>query len=73
MYEARKLTEIQQFMEQSGVPGSENLNLPASKKAFPDGCHYRIEIAGVERYSTMIAMIEEAKNERPRSTGLSVL
>lgn len=64
MYKARKLEEIQQFMEQSGVPGSENLNLPASEKAFPDGCHYRIEIAGVERYSTMAAMIEEAKKRK---------
>lgn len=73
MYKARKLEEIQQFMEQSGVPGSENLNLPASGKSFPYGCHYRIEIAGVERYSTMAAMIEEAKNERSRSTGLFAL
>ncbi|MFP4483068.1 MAG: hypothetical protein ACLFN0_09795 [Thermovirgaceae bacterium] len=64
MFKARKLTEIQQFMEQSGVPGSENLNLPDSKKSFPDGCHYRIEIAGVERYSTMAAMIEEAKKRK---------
>lgn len=64
MFKAKKLKEIQNFMERKGVPGSENLNLPASGKSFPDGCQYRVEIAGVERPSTMVAMIDEARKRK---------
>ena len=61
MYVAKKLKEIQGFMETMGIPGRDGWSLPDSRKSFPDGCHYRIEIAGVERYSTMVAMVDEAK------------
>jgi len=64
MFKARKLSEIQDFMETMGVPGSDGWGLPSSEKAFPDGCQYRIEIAGVERYSTMVAMVDEAKKKK---------
>jgi len=55
------LERIQNFMEQQGIPGRDLYDLPTSNKVFPDGGHYRIEIAGVERLSTMQAMIEEGK------------
>ncbi|MDH5363262.1 MAG: hypothetical protein OEW84_08105, partial [Aigarchaeota archaeon] len=35
--------------------------LPSSPKRFPDGCHWRVEISGVERPSTLRAVIEESK------------
>lgn len=46
-------------MEKHGIPGRDLYELPTSKKRFPDGCHYRIEISGVERPSTLEALIDE--------------
>jgi hypothetical protein len=58
------LEEVRNFMEQNGVPGRDLHHLPASEKTFPDGSHYRIEIAGIERASTMQAMIEESQKRQ---------
>jgi hypothetical protein len=55
------LEEVRNFMEQQGVPGRDLHDLPGSEKTFPDGCNFRIEIAGIERASTLEAMIEEAR------------
>jgi hypothetical protein len=55
------LKKIREFMENEGIPGRDSYDLPTSKKTFPDGANYRIEIAGVERASTMEAMIDEAR------------
>ncbi len=51
-------------MENMGVLGRDAHDLPTSDKTFPDGSHYRIEIAGVERPSTLEAMIDEAKKRQ---------
>ena len=64
MFKAKHLKEIQAFMEKTGIPGRDGWDLPTSKKSFPDGAHYRIEIAGVERYSNMVAMVDEAKKRK---------
>jgi len=55
----RKLEEIRDFMERMEIPGRDLWDLPTSTKTFPDGANYRIEIAGVERATTMEAMIDE--------------
>jgi hypothetical protein len=55
------LKKIREFMEKQGIPGRDLYDLPSSNKKFPDGANYRIEIAGVERVSTMEAMINEAR------------
>lgn len=54
------LTNIRAFMEAQGIPGRDAYDLPTSDKSFADGANFRIEIAGVERASTMEAMIDEA-------------
>ena len=54
------LNTIRNFMEKEGIPGRDGYELAASGKAFPDGANFRIEIAGVERASTMETMIKEA-------------
>jgi hypothetical protein len=64
MFKAKHLKEIQAFMEKNGIPGKDGWNLPSSEKTFPDGAHYRIEIAGIERYSNMVALIDEAKKRK---------
>ncbi|MFQ6064451.1 MAG: hypothetical protein ACE5L6_03145 [Candidatus Bathyarchaeia archaeon] len=53
------MEEIRRSMEKHGIPGRDLYELPTSKKRFPDGCHYRIEISGVERPSTLEALIDE--------------
>lgn len=55
------LKKIRDFMEKEGIPGRDAYELPTSKKTFADGANYRIEIAGVERASTMEALIDEAR------------
>jgi hypothetical protein len=55
------LQRIRDFMEKEGIPGRDAYELPTSTKTFPDGANYRIEIAGVERASTLEAMIDEAR------------
>jgi len=57
----KTLEEIREFMEEMGIPGRDLWELPSSTKTFPDGAHWRIEISGVERPSTMEAMIDEAR------------
>jgi hypothetical protein len=54
------LKTIRDFMEKESIPGRDAHDLPTSTKEFPDGANFRIEIAGVERASTMEAMIKEA-------------
>jgi hypothetical protein len=55
------LKTIRAFMEKEGIPGRDAWDLPSSEKTFPDGAHFRIEIAGVERASTMKALIDESR------------
>lgn len=57
----RSLTDIREFMEQMGIPGRDLWGLPSSPAAFRDGAHWRIEVSGVERPSTMEALIDEAR------------
>jgi hypothetical protein len=58
------MKKIRDFMEKEGIPGRDAYDLPTSAKAFPDGANFRIEIAGVERASTMEAMIDEARKRK---------
>jgi len=52
--------DIQNYIKSIGLPGRDLYEIPDSKKLFPDSAHYRIEIAGIERASTMEAMIKES-------------
>ncbi len=54
------LKKIRDFMEKEGISGRDAHDLSTSAKAFPDGANFRIEIAGLERASTVKAMIDEA-------------
>ena len=58
------LNKIRNFMEKEGIPGRDAWDLPTSEKRFADGANFRIEIAGVERASTMEAMIDEANKRK---------
>lgn len=53
------MKKIRSAMEKHGVPGRDLYELPTSPLAFPDGAHYRMEISGVERLSTLEALVDE--------------
>ncbi len=53
------MEEIRKAMEKFGIPGRDAYDLPTSKKSFPDGTNYRMEISGVERLSTLEALVDE--------------
>jgi hypothetical protein len=53
------LEKVWKLIEKHGIPRRDLYELPTSKKRFPDQCHYRIEISGVERPSTLEALIDE--------------
>lgn len=53
------MEKIRKAMERFGVPGRDLYDIPTSGGKFPDGAHYRMEISGVERYSTLEALVQE--------------
>ena len=52
---------IRKSMEKIGIPGRDLYDLPTSDKTFPDGANYRMEISGVEHFSTLEAVVDEAE------------
>ncbi len=53
------IQKIRNAMEKHGIPGRDLYELPTSPLTFPDGAHYRMEISGVERLSTLEALVDE--------------
>jgi hypothetical protein len=53
------IKKIRTAMEKYGVPGRDLYELPTSPLTFPDGANYRIEVSGVERLSTLEAVVDE--------------
>jgi len=53
------LEMARRLMEEHGVPGRDLYEIPDSPLTFPDGAHYRYEISGVERLSTLEALVDE--------------
>ncbi|MFX0200443.1 MAG: hypothetical protein ACFFCW_30365 [Candidatus Hodarchaeota archaeon] len=53
--------DIQNALQELGLPKNDLYDLPTSMKTFPDKTHYRIEISGVERYPVLEALVDEAE------------
>jgi hypothetical protein len=53
------IQKIRSAMEKYGVPGRDLYELPTSPLSFPDGANYRMEVSGVERLSTLEALVDE--------------
>jgi len=53
------MESIRKAMERFGIPGRDLYDIPTSGRTFPDGAHYRMEISGVERFSTLEALVDE--------------
>ncbi len=52
------MKDVERLLEGVGIPGRDLYDLPSSPHTFPDGAHYRMEISGVERVSTLEAVLE---------------
>lgn len=51
------------ILEAQGFLGSDDYSLATSPLAFDDGGNYRLEISGIERLSTLEAMLDEAAQQ----------
>lgn len=51
---------IRDWLSASGLPSSDGAPLPTSKKRFPDGAQYRVEIPSVEGPEVLAAVLAEA-------------
>jgi hypothetical protein len=56
-----KLDDVSKLIEQVGFPGRDDYSLAPSGKTFPDGAHWRIEIAGVDGPAQLELLIKERK------------
>ena len=69
-----KMQKVASLMEKAGIPGKDSYDLPTSKKRFPDGGWYRMEISGVERPNVLEALIDEMnKRKVPIHRAISVV
>ena len=55
------INQVREFMNEMGIPGRDLYDIPDSAGRFADGGYCRTEIAGVERFSTLRAMVDEMK------------
>jgi hypothetical protein len=53
------MKQTRQFLESLGYPGGDLYDLPTSRKRFPDGAQYRIELPSVEGPRALEATFEE--------------
>jgi hypothetical protein len=69
-----RFDQVEQAMEKAGIPGQDAYDLPTSKKRFPDGAWYRMEVSGVERPQVLEALVDEAdKRKMPIHRLISVV
>src|SRR5215212_7606503 len=54
------MSETRVFLESIGLPPGDLHDLPDSRKRFPDGALYRVEIPSVEGPACLDAVLEEA-------------
>jgi hypothetical protein len=57
------MQQLEQALEDLGLPLHDYNPLPTSALTFPDGGHYRMEISGVERVSSLETLIVEAERQ----------
>ena len=56
-----RMATARELLSNLGLPTEDSIGLPDSRLTFDDGGHYRIEISGVERLSTLECLIDEAR------------
>lgn len=58
------MNQSRSFLEQHGLPGQDPRECPDSKKRFPDGGQYRIEIPSTEGPRALAAVLDEAEKRQ---------
>lgn len=56
--------EIGKWLEEIGFPSGDLNDNPESPLRFPDGAHWRMEISGVERLSTLETLLNEKEKKK---------
>lgn len=59
--EGVRLATARELLQGHDLPTEDSPDLPDSAHRFPDGGHYRFEVSGVERLSTLEALVDEAR------------
>ncbi len=57
------MQKAREILAKTGVPGNDLGDLPSSGKSFPDGCHWRVELSGMESVNILRAAIDNCKKE----------
>lgn len=60
------MTSTRDFLRSIGLPGGDLNELPDSRKSFPDGAQYRVEIPSTEGPRCLEAVLEETERLRVR-------
>lgn len=55
------MDKMKEVLKDLGYPTSDAYDLPSSPHRFPDGAHFRNEVAGIEDFKCLEAMAEEAE------------
>ncbi len=58
------MDRIMEGLKRIGLPERDLYALPSSEKRFPDGAHFRLEVAGVESVGTALAMADEMNKRK---------
>jgi hypothetical protein len=56
-----EMKKVREMMEKVGIPGTDQYERIPSKKTFPDGANFRVEVSAVESASILKATIDEGK------------
>lgn len=59
----RNLNEVRKLIDEAGIPGKDECGALTIGRTFPDKCHYRVEISGIESVNILKATIDEAKKQ----------
>lgn len=60
------MDKIQEALKELGYPISDGYDLPSSPYRFPDGAHYRNEVAGIEDFRCLEALVDESEKRKVR-------
>jgi len=58
------MQDLERALEELNLPARDDHQLPSSPHRFADGGHYRIEISGVERVSSLEMLVRESEQRR---------
>ncbi|HSR63420.1 MAG TPA: hypothetical protein VLN56_08455 [Gammaproteobacteria bacterium] len=58
------MQNLERVLDELGLPANDRNDLPSSTLSFPDGGHFRVEISGVERVSSLETLLSETEKRK---------